>query len=452
MSQGTMIMGVAGRPVLHSLSPAIFRELFAADGLRTEGPEAEAAYLRVAARSASEALSIFRALGMRGLNLTAPFKEEAAALADELTPDAEALGAANCLVPLGEGRVLGANTDPRGVLRGLERLGLGLAGRDCLVVGAGGAGKSAVRALLSAGARVTVANRTRARAEEVAARLGCSAAGLEDLPELARSAAVIVSALAADGVPDPDSWLPSGRSGGLPVVVDADYKKGSLAAAARSRDLVVVDGTEWLLGQALPAYELFAGRPAPGFPPEAMAAALGSSRLLASRRKIALIGLMGSGKTTAGRALARLSALPFVDVDREIEEEAGASVSALFAREGEAGFRSREARMLDRITSSPGGAVVSTGGGAPTMPDSAAMLRERCLCVWLHVSPARAASRANAATRPLLAGKDPEATLAALEASRRGAYAACAHLVASSDERESREVAEVIHEEIDRAS
>jgi shikimate dehydrogenase len=452
MSQGTMIMGVAGRPVLHSLSPAIFRELFAAEGLRTEGPEAEAAYLRVAARSAGEALSLFRALRMRGMNLTAPFKEEAAALADELTPDAAALGAANCLVPLEGGRVLGANTDPRGVLRGLERLGLELAGRDCLVVGAGGAGKSAARALLSAGARVAVANRTLSRAEEVAALLGCSAARLEELPVLARGAAVVVSALAADGLPDPESWLPTLSDGAGPVVVDADYKKGSLVSAARARGLVVVDGTEWLLGQALPAYELFTGRPAPALRLESMAAAFDRSRLLASRRKIALVGLMGSGKTTAGRALARLTGLPFVDLDREIEEEAGLAVSAIFEREGESGFREREARMLDRITSAPGGAVVSTGGGAPTMPDSAAMLRERCLCAWLHVSPARAASRASAATRPLLAGKDPEATLAALAESRRGAYAACAHLVASSDERESREVAEVIHEEIDRAS
>jgi shikimate dehydrogenase len=445
-----MIMGVAGRPVLHSLSPAIFGELFRAAGLRTEGVDAEAAYLRVAARSAAEALSIFRALRMRGMNLTAPFKEEAASLADELTPDAAALGAVNCIVPIEGGRVLGANTDPRGVLGGLERLGLDLAGKDCLVLGAGGAGKSAARALASAGARVVVANRTLSRAEEAAARLGCAAASLEDLARLARGAAVIVSALASDGLPDPESWLPEGGRGEGPVVVDADYKTGRLARAARARGLAVVDGSEWLLGQALPAFELFSRRPAPTVAPEAMAAAFERSRLVASRRKIALIGLMGSGKTTAGRTLARLSGLPFVDVDREIEAEAGMPVASIFEREGESGFREREARMLDRITSQPGGAVVSAGGGAPTIPASAALLGERCLCAWIHVSPERAAARANASTRPLLAGKDALATLAALEEARRGAYAACAHLVLSSDERESHEVAEVIHEEIGR--
>lgn len=445
-----MIMAVAGRPVLHSLSPAIFRALFEADGLRTGGIDAEAAYLRVAARSAGEALSIFRALGMSGMNLTSPFKEEAAALVDELEPDAAALGAVNCLVPLEGGRIIGANTDPRGAMSGLERLGLDLAGRTCVVIGAGGAGKSAARALAAAGARVVVANRTLSRAEDVAARLGCSAAGLEGLAGLAAEAAVVVSALAADGLPDPEAWLPRGVGG--PVVVDADYRKGRLAAAARSRGLAVVDGTEWLLGQALPAYRLFTGRPAPSVSTESLAGPFELSRLVASRRKIALIGLMGSGKTTAGRVLARLAGLPFVDADREIEAEAGMTISAIFEGEGESGFRSREARMLDRITSDPGGAVVSTGGGAPTVGATAAILSDRCLCAWLHVSPARAAARAGAATRPLLAGKDPEATLAALEVTRRGAYAACAHLVVSSDERESREVAEVIHEEIGRAS
>jgi shikimate kinase len=94
--------------------------------------------------------------------------------------------------------------------------------------------------------------------------------------------------------------------------------------------------------------------------------------------------------------------------------------------------------------------VISTGGGAPTIPRSAEMLRSRCLCVWLYVSPARAAARAQTSTRPLLAGGDPEAVLKALERERRGAYASCAHLVVSNEIRESREAAEVVYEEISR--
>ena len=104
MSSTIPILGVAGRPIFHSMSPVLFRGLFRASGV-------DAAYTRVAAASAAEALGLFRSLGMRGMNLTSPFKEEAVALVDELSPDARALGAVNCLVALGGGRVLGANTD-----------------------------------------------------------------------------------------------------------------------------------------------------------------------------------------------------------------------------------------------------------------------------------------------------------------------------------------------------
>jgi len=445
-----MILGVAGSPVLHSLRPVIFRELFRASGLRTGGIDPEAAYFRVAARTAAEAVSLFRALEMRGMNLTSPFKEEVVPLVDELRPEARRLGAVNCLKRLDESRIAGANTDPQGVLSGLARLGADPAGKECLVIGAGGAGKAAAQALQSARARVVVANRTLERAQELARRLGCAAASLEDLPRLAKTSSVIVSTLASDLVPDPAVWLPEARARENLVVVDADYKKGSLGRLAHDRGFRVVEGTEWLLGQALPAFELFTDRQAPAISIDDIRKSLTASRGETLRRTIALIGIMGSGKTTVGQFLAKATGLPFVDSDREIEREAGSSINEIFAREGESGFRERESRMLDRITSSQTGCVLSTGGGAPTIPRNAEMLRSRCLCVWLYISPERAASRAQASTRPLLAGRDPVTTLKSLERERRGAYASCAHLVVSNEVRESREAAEVIYEEISR--
>jgi shikimate kinase len=106
----------------------------------------------------------------------------------------------------------------------------------------------------------------------------------------------------------------------------------------------------------------------------------------------------------------------------------------------------------------PGPAVLATGGGAPTDPESALILKDRCLCVWLHVAPETAAERtrggsvSGAEVRPLLAGGDPLPRLRSLEAARRGKYASCAELVVSTEGRDAREVAEVIHGEIDRIS
>ncbi len=462
------ILGVAGRPVLHSMSPVLFRELFRASGVK-------AAYTRVAAGSAVEALELFRALGMRGMNLTAPFKEEAAKLVDELSPEARALGAVNCLVPLDGGGILGANTDPAGVLGGLRARGLDPAGKRCLVLGAGGAGKAAAFALKSAGGEVTVANRTRSRADALASLLGCASAGMDELPSLAREAELIASTLASDSLPDPASWFPEGAS---PALIDADYKSGRLARYAEARGLGVATGADWLAGQALPAYELFMGRPfeagslgAGVYGTSAVdrgAAVAALAELLAKARrpyeggrKIALIGLMGAGKTRSGSILAGMMRLPFVDSDKEIEAEAGATIPEIFAGEGESGFRAREARAIDRICSEPGPLVLATGGGAAASPAIAAILAERCTVVWLYVSPKTAARRArggvgsaagSTADRPLLAGGDPEARLAALEAERRGAYASCAELLVSSEGREVGEAAEVIHDEIVRLS
>jgi shikimate dehydrogenase len=432
------------------MSPVIFRGLFRASGV-------EAAYTRVAARSAAEAIDLFLSFGMRGMNLTAPFKEEAADLVDELTSDARTLGAVNCLVALEGGRVLGANTDAQGVLGALRGRGVEIAGKRCLVIGAGGAGKAAALALISAGGEVVIANRTRSRADEVAARLGCDSASLDDLPALASRAELIVSTLASESLPEIEAWFPAA---GIAAVLDADYKTGRLARYAAERGLVAATGADWLSCQALPAYELFMrAAPSPESSASSLAAELGCSVGATTRgdavgRKVALVGLMGAGKTQTGQALARLMGLPFIDADSEIEAEAGMSVTEIFAREGESGFRERERCVLERITSLPFSAVLATGGGAPAFPASARLLKESCLCVWLHVSPETAAARTRggAGLRPLLAGVESEARLRVLEAERRGAYASCAELLVSTEDRGAQDAAEVIYDEIDRIS
>ena len=451
MSGHFPILGVAGKPVLHSMSPVLFRELFRIAGK-------QAAYLRVAAVSAEEALILFNALDMRGMNLTAPFKETALPLVDDLSSDALDLGAINCLVPLSDGRVGGRNTDPAGVLGGLAARGVEIRGKRCLVIGAGGAGKAAARALVSAGGEVVVANRTREKADALAAALGCASAEFNALAELASGADIIASTLVADVLPDPESWFPRDRS---VAVVDADYKTGSLASFAAALGLPVSSGADWLVGQALPAYELFMGESLPDFSELGLARL---SRLLTSSRrayekgrKIALIGLMGAGKTSVGKTLASIMRLPFVDSDTVIEEEAGMTIPGIFATEGESGFRERESRAIERITSAPGAIILSVGGGAAAREENSSLLRERCMTSWLYVSPKTAAlrsgeQRGSLAARPLLAGTDPEARLRGLEKERRGAYASSAEILVSTEGRSARSVAEALHEEIDRLS
>jgi shikimate kinase len=144
-------------------------------------------------------------------------------------------------------------------------------------------------------------------------------------------------------------------------------------------------------------------------------------------KSIALIGLMGAGKSTVGRRLAKRIGLPFVDADGEIEAAAGLSVAEIFERHGEAHFRDGERRVLARLIEGPP-RVIATGGGAFMDPETRALILERCIAIWLDAEIETLAERVGRRDhRPLLKGKDPLALLGGLAEVRNPVYAE-AHL------------------------
>ena len=136
-----------------------------------------------------------------------------------------------------------------------------------------------------------------------------------------------------------------------------------------------------------------------------------------------LVGMMGSGKSTAGRHLAELLGYRFLDADQSIEQVAGRTIPAIFASEGEAGFRDLEAAVLNQIASWHS-LVVATGGGVVTRPENWGQLRQGVV-IWLDAPDALLLERLSAdpTPRPLLQSDDPAARLAALMAERRPLYA-----------------------------
>jgi shikimate kinase len=147
-----------------------------------------------------------------------------------------------------------------------------------------------------------------------------------------------------------------------------------------------------------------------------------------------LVGLMGVGKTTVGRRLAKALGLPFKDADAEVELAAGRSVSDIFAERGEAEFRAGERRVIARLLAGPP-MVLATGGGAFLDPRTRALIRERAVSVWLRADLdvlIRRVSRRD--TRPLLHGRDPREVLERLMRERDPIYAE-ADLVVETSER-----------------
>jgi shikimate kinase len=164
--------------------------------------------------------------------------------------------------------------------------------------------------------------------------------------------------------------------------------------------------------------------------------------------RIVLVGMMCSGKSAVGAALAERLGWAHVDLDREIEREAGCPVREIFAAEGEAAFRRMEAEATGRIARTTR-VVLSPGGGWITNPDLLDALGPGTLCVWLQVSPEEAVRRSAAAPgeRPLLAGPDPLGAVRRLLAEREPFYAR-AHLVLPTDGRSVDGAARDIHASI----
>jgi len=140
-------------------------------------------------------------------------------------------------------------------------------------------------------------------------------------------------------------------------------------------------------------------------------------------RTIALVGLMGAGKSSIGRRLAQRLKVPFIDADSEIETAAGVTIEEIFERHGEAAFREGERRVIARLLEGPV-QVLATGGGAFMDPTTRALLRERAISVWLRADLELLLSRVTRRNnRPLLKAGEPRAVLERLIAERYPVYA-----------------------------
>lgn len=247
-----VLAGVAGQPIGHSLSPLIHGAWIAAAGLdadyRAFGPADAAGFAALVADG--------RGGRLRGLNVTAPFKEQALVLANAVGEAARTCGSANLLLFEG-GAVRADSTDGAGLMEALAEQAprLDVRGQVVVVLGAGGAGRAAVAALKAAGAEVGVLNRTQARAETLAADLGATVADAAALD----GAALVVNAL---GVP-PE--LDMSRLRDDAVLMDMTYRPlvTSFLAQGRARGLATVDGLAMLIGQGRPSFRALFGMEPP---------------------------------------------------------------------------------------------------------------------------------------------------------------------------------------------
>ena len=261
----TVVAGVVGRPITHSMSPVLHNAWLAAAGI-----DGVYAPFDVRPENFASFINGLRGGSLSGLNVTVPFKTQALVLADEVSDRARLAQAANVLVFGAEGKIVADNTDGLGLLSAfaVQAPGFDPAAAPVAILGAGGAARGAAAAFLSAGARdIRIINRTVARAEAIAADLGgcVRAYGLDQAGPGFDGVGALINATSA-GLSDGGGLdVPIAATPPRAVVMDMVYKPLLTPFLAQAQGLGrrTVDGLEMLIGQAIPAFQAFFGRPPP---------------------------------------------------------------------------------------------------------------------------------------------------------------------------------------------
>ncbi|MEX2205185.1 MAG: shikimate dehydrogenase [Myxococcota bacterium] len=244
------VCGIVLHPAGHTLSPVIHEAAYRALGL-----DASFRVFDVKADRLAETVGELRESGLTQLCVSLPHKQAVMALADRVSADARAIGAANTLTLRG-GALEADNTDWIGVTRTLERLGP-WAGKTATVLGAGGAARAVVYALRELGLEVTVVNRTRARASALVAELGGRVGTLGDPFDLLVNATSVGMAPDLDGTPAPAESLRRAAT-----VFDTVYRplETRLLREARARGCRTQDGLDMLVHQAVEQIRIWSGK------------------------------------------------------------------------------------------------------------------------------------------------------------------------------------------------
>ena len=331
--------GVLGRVLGHSYTPTIYKELAGLEYVRFERePEDLAAFM-----TGDE---------WEGTNVTIPYKRAVMDYLDELSPLAERMGNVNTITRLPDGCLRGDNTDYFGFQCLVEELGVEVAGKKVLVLGAtGGAGTTASMVLGDLGAIVVPVGRTSevnygniAQQSDATLLVNCTPAGM------------------------------------FPHVIDIVYNpaRTGLMLEAERRGIPCIGGLLMLVAQAAQAVERYTGQVTPR---ERILDV--TERLSRREQNIALIGMPGSGKTRVGEQVDVLTGREHIDLDHALEERLGMPCADFIVERGEAAFREQETAALADI-SKRSGLVLSTGGGVVTRDENYPLLHQNSQIVMLN--------------------------------------------------------------------
>ena len=326
--------------------------------------------------------------GYDAFNVTIPYKQAVIPYLAHISDEAARIGAVNTVVRREDGSLAGYNTDYAGFYDLVRSLDVELAGKKVVVLGSGGASRTAV----------AVAEDMRAREIVVISRSGEN--NYENIHRHA-DAEILINATPVGMYPGNGiSPLSLDALPRLEAVFDAIYNpaKTRLLQDAAARGIRHANGLLMLVSQARRAVEIFLDKQIPDSEVTRIAQMIEKQTL-----NVVLVGMPGCGKSTLGKLLAAELGRPFVDLDEEIVKRAGCPIPQIFATEGEEGFRSLETKVVADVCRGSG-LVIATGGGVVTRAENLPLLSQNGRVIFLDTPPEGLPT----AGRPLSQSKTPE--------------------------------------------
>ena len=341
------MFGLLGRTLGHTYSPVIHKAL---GNTSYDIFEMEPDQLQ----------DFFNRSDLQGLNITIPYKINALQACHRISDIAEAIGCVNTMVREADGSWYGTNTDYDGFLATLDWSGIEVIHKHCLILGDGASSNTVHVALKRLGA-ASITHISRHRFPKY-----------EHIAQFYERAQVIINCTPVGMYPHcPDQSIRLAPFTHLEGVIDLVYNphRTAILIEAESLNIPHVNGLIFLLAQAIAASSLFLGR---SYDESILVDLYKQFRQV--QENIVLIGMPGSGKSTIGEALAKLTGRTLVDIDNRITEEVG-SISDYILTHGEPAFRTIEAKIIADVGKQTG-LIISTGGGAVTIPENFAPLRQ----------------------------------------------------------------------------
>lgn len=315
-----------------------------------------------------------------GFNVTIPYKVAVMDYLDEISDNAKRIGAVNTVVKREDGTLYGDNTDYSGLEYVFDHNDINMEGKEVLIVGSGGASRMACVLCSDKGAkRIYIASRN---PEKVKTNdtVDAIVASYEDIPY--ERIDIIINATPVGMYPNTDKEpVDIDKFANCGAVVDLLYNplRTRLMQHADEKGITAAGGLGMLIAQAVKASEIFGFTPNGSF--EDIVGRIEES-LRPSLSNVIFIGMPGCGKSTAAKYCARVSEREVIDTDKLIEEEAGMTIPEIFEKEGESGFRAREAKVISDV-SKQSGKIIAVGGGAVLSLENRRAMRQNGFVIYL---------------------------------------------------------------------